>query len=133
MVLEEQTGREIAYYTSIKDNNILFNLEGGNIDKKLNDEVGSIIDIKDVYLKSINNHNSVDKETGEVIDKKSRITILIDTDGNTHVTGSKFFFNRMIAWLKFFGTENLPIKIRIIKVHTNKTEGAMLSFEVLNG
>lgn len=82
---------------TIEDKKRLYNaLE--ECDVLLNDCVGAIIDIKDIYCEE---KEVLDKETGEV--KTKFRTIIFDQDGQTYATGSYGIFNSIKKIIGIFG------------------------------
>lgn len=89
---EGKTRQEI--FTTIEDEKTLLNLENV-VDFKLNDCKGEKIIVKDVLVKKLTkklDEAEVD-ENGEVVKEYSHkfITILVDDEGNSYVTGSASF------------------------------------------
>lgn len=68
-------------------------------DIKLNDIVGEIITIKDIYIEE---NEIIDKETGEI--KNKYRTILFDENGKTYVTGSYGIYNVLKKLVTIYGT-----------------------------
>ena len=136
---ETEKGTQMYIQTTITDEVKLFNIDDLECDVKLNDIEGQEINIVDVYLKRIESklkpeEVEINEVTGEVInDKKvSVVTILIDKEGKSYVTASKFFASRLIKLIGVFGIEKIKkgIKIKIVKKQLengNKT----LTFELV--
>lgn len=123
-------------YTTITDEKLLFNLES-ECEFKINDCKGRYLKVVDIVIK-INEKKlktpEIDEETGEIIKEYERtiVTILIDSEGLSYVTGSKMFGIQMINYIKMFGLdkikEGLDIQIveRSVKNSTNKALGFKL-------
>lgn len=82
-------------------------------DFKLNDVVGTIIAVKDVFFQE---YKKEDKETGEI--RLSHRTILFAENGKTYVTASNYLYNTLIQILSVFGTPNTwsePLKVEVAK------------------
>lgn len=136
---ETEKGTQMNIQTTITDEVKLFNIDDLECDVKLNDIEGQEIDIVDVYLKRIESklkpeEVEINEETGEVInDKKvSVVTILIDKEGKSYVTASKFFASRLIKLIGVFGIEKIKkgIKIKIVKKQLENGNKA-LTFELV--
>ena len=136
---ETEKGTQMNIQTTITDEVKLFNIDDLECDVKLNDIEGQEIDIVDVYLKRIESklkqeEIEINEETGEVInDKKvSVVTILIDKEGKSYVTASKFFASRLIKLIGVFGIEKIKkgIKIKIVKKQLENGNKA-LTFELV--
>ena len=89
---EGKTRQEI--FTTIEDEKTLLNLENV-VDFKLNDCKGEKIIVKNVLVKKLTkklDETEID-ENGEVVKEYSHkfITILVDDEGNSYVTGSASF------------------------------------------
>ena len=136
---ETEKGTQMNIQTTITDEVKLFNIDDLECDVKLNDIEGQEIDIVDVYLKRIESklkpeEVEINEVTGEVInDKKvSVVTILIDKEGKSYVTASKFFASRLIKLIGVFGIEKIKkgIKIKIVKKQLENGNKA-LTFELV--
>lgn len=136
---ETEKGSQMNIQTTITDEVKLFNIDDLECDVKLNDIEGQEIEIVDVYLKRIESklkpeEVEINEETGEVInDKKvSVVTILIDKEGKSYVTASKFFASRLIKLIGVFGIEKIKkgIKIKIVKKQLENGNKA-LTFELV--
>ena len=136
---ETEKGTQMNIQTTITDEVKLFNIDDLECDVKLNDIEGQEIDIVDVYLKRIESklkpeEVEINEETGEVInDKKvSVVTILIDKEGKSYVTASKFFASRLIKLIGVFRKEKIKkgIKIKIVKKQLENGNKA-LTFELV--
>ena len=83
-------------------------------DIKLNDIVGEIIIIKDIYIEE---NEIIDKETGEI--KNKYRTILFDENGKTYVTGAYGIYNVLKKLVNIYGTTEFwgenGIKVKVIK------------------
>ena len=90
-------------------------------DVLLNDIVGQVITIKDIYIEK-NPIKEVDDETGEVTFNGVKYrTILFDENGQTYATGSYGVYNSVRKMLDLLGVQmiNKGIKVEVIKVPTN--------------
>lgn len=97
-------------------------------DVRLNDEVGSEIDIKDVYIQE---YEKPDTNTGEL--RKAHRTILFDVNGKTHVTSSNYFYVSMAKIMDVFGTPDQwdqPIRIKVVKKSVQNNRQA-LSLQII--
>lgn len=118
---------KINVFTTINDEKKVFNLES-NIDKKLNDNKGITMKVKDVFIKVI----ETPTEEGSLEIKK--ITILIDSEGVSYVTASKMFANQMIHYIETFGIETISSKgldIKIIERPVKGSSNKALGFELV--
>lgn len=83
-------------------------------DIKLNDIVGEIINIKDIYIEE---NEIIDKETGEI--KNKYRTILFDENGKTYVTAAYGIFNVLKKLVSVYGEPRFwgenGIKAKVIK------------------
>lgn len=96
---------------TLEDKKALFNaLE--SCDVLLNDCVGKVIEIKDVYCEK---QEVTDEETGEVRPKYR--TILFDVDGKTYATGSYGIYNVIKKLIAIYGlpTWEDGLKVKVIK------------------
>lgn len=97
---------------SEKEKKELFNaLE--SCDVLLNDIVGTIIEIKDIYVEE---KEVVDSETGEA--KTKYRTILFDVEGKTYATGSYGIYNVLKKIVGIYGlptTWEKPLKVKVAK------------------
>lgn len=90
-------------------------------DNLLNDCVGAVISLKDVYIeKREREFSEANEETGEVEEKKVNKyrTILFDENGTTYVTGSYGIFNAISKIILAFGEParwQEPLKVEVIK------------------
>lgn len=85
-------------------------------DIKLNDIVGSVIEIHGVYIEE-RPFNTVDEETGEYKEGSKYRTILFGTDGKTYVAGAYGVFNSISNIIGMFGkpTKEKPYKLEVRK------------------
>lgn len=97
---------------SEKEKKELFNaLE--SCDVLLNDIVGTIIEIKDIYVEE---KEVADSETSEV--KTKYRTILFDVEGKTYATGSYGIYNVLKKIVGIYGlptTWEKPLKVKVAK------------------
>lgn len=121
----EEGGTQVKKITSLNLNkeeeaDILLN-SLDNIDFRLNDEVESDIPVKG-YIITERTSEVVDEESGEVKLRKDYTTILVDTNNQTHVTGSNAFYNSLVNIIAFKGipSEDNIITIRPIKVEAKE-------------
>lgn len=113
------TGNKKNMYCSViaktvDDKKALYNaLESADV--LLNDIVGSVIKIKDVYCEE---KQVIDDETGEL--KNKYRTILFDIDGKTYATGSYGIFNAIKRICAIYGmpTWDEGIEVEIGKQKT---------------
>ena len=126
--------------TTIQDKKILFNIENGECDVKLNDIVGEEIEVTNIFMKRIESklkeeELEINEETGEVIkdSKISVITILIDKENKKYVTASKIFAMSILNLIRTFGVDDIQkgIKIRIIKKSIKNSPNKALGFELV--
>lgn len=136
----KETGTEMLTRTTIQDKKILFNIENGECDVKLNDIVGEEIEVTNIFMKRIESklkeeELEINEETGEVIkdNKISIITILIDKDNKKYVTASKIFAMSILNLIRTFGVDDIQkgIKIRIIKKSIKNSPNKALGFELV--
>lgn len=134
------SGTEIMTQTTLQDKKEIFNVENGECDIKLNDIVGDIITVKNVFMKRIvsklkEEDMEIDEKTGEILkDKKvSVVTILIDEEGTRYVTASKIFAMAMLNLVRTFGVEEIQkgVAIKIIKKSISGSANKALSFELV--
>lgn len=138
--LVKETGTEMLTRTTIQDKKVLFNIENGECDVKLNDIVGEEIEITNIFMKRIESklkeeELEINEETGEVIkdSKISVITILIDKENKKYVTASKIFAMSILNLIRTFGVDDIQkgIKIRIIKKSIKNSPNKALGFELV--
>lgn len=82
-------------------------------DFKLNDVVGSKINIKDVFYQE---YTKEDKETGEI--RTGHRTIIFGDDGKTYVTASNYLYNTLRQIISVFGTPaewGEPLTVEVVK------------------
>lgn len=134
------TGTEIMTQTTLQDKKEIFNIENGECDVKLNDIVGQVITVTNIFMKRIisnlkDDEIEINEQTGEVLnDKKvSVVTILIDKDGKRYVTASKIFAISIFNLIRTFGIEDIQkgIDIKIIKKSVTNSPNKALGFELL--
>ncbi len=135
--MQSQTKTKRKIYTTIEDNKQIFNLEN-SCDFKINDCKGEKIRVTDVLVK-INEKPMkepiIDEETGEVIKDKevSMVTILLDDNKKSYVTGSKIFTMQMINYIRMFGLETIKegLEIAIIEKSVKNSPNKALGFELV--
>lgn len=135
MQSQSKTKRKI--YTTIEDNKQIFNLEN-SCDYKINDCKGEKIRVVDVLIK-INEkpleEPVINDETGEIIKDKdvSMVTILIDDNNKSYVTGSKIFTMQMINYIRMFGLDTIKegLEIKIIEKAVKNSGNKALGFELV--
>lgn len=130
---KSKTQRKI--FTNITDNKKIFNLET-NVDMRINDCVGEKLRVKEVLIKIIEKPiDIVAEETGEIKEDKERkmITILIDDDNRSYVTGSKLFTIQMMNYIDMFGIESITegLEIKITKRKLKNSSNEALAFEII--
>lgn len=125
-------------FTTITDNRQIFNLEN-SCDYKLNDCKNEVIRVKDVLIKVIETPMSepeVNEETGEIVRDKEykKVTILIDDNGKSYVTGSKMFTNQMMRYINMFGIGEFEegLVIKIIEKSVKNSGNKALGFELVD-
>lgn len=82
-------------------------------DFKLNDVVGSKINIKHVFYQE---YTKEDKETGEI--RTGHRTIIFGDDGKTYVTASNYLYNTLRQIISVFGTPDEwgePLTVEVVK------------------
>ena len=131
------TRSKTKVFTTICDSKQIFNLET-NCDNKINDCVGEVINVKDIYIKLIETplEEPVVDENGEILKEVEykKITILVDDEKKSYVTASKTFANDFIKFIQMVGTEeivNNGVAIRIIKKSVKNSSNQALSFELV--
>ena len=135
MQSQSKTKRKI--YTTIEDNKQIFNLEN-SCDFKINDCKGEKIRVVDVLIK-INEkplaEPVINEETGEIEKDKevSMVTILIDENRKSYVTGSKIFTMQMINYIRMFGLDTIKegLEIEIIEKSVRNSANKALGFELV--
>lgn len=79
----------------------------------INDEVGTEIKVKDVYIQE---YDKIDTNTGEP--RKAHRTILFDEFGKTHVTASNYLFISISKIFAIWGTPDTwsePLTVKVVK------------------
>ena len=135
--MQSQTKTKRKIYTTIEDNKQIFNLEN-SCDFKINDCKGEKIRVTDVLIK-INEKPMeepvINDETGEIIKDKevSMVTILIDDNKKSYVTGSKIFTMQMINYVRMFGLDSIKegLEIKIIEKAVRNSGNKALGFELV--
>lgn len=96
---------------------------------KINDEIGQIIKVKDVY---VNEYPKVDKNTGET--RTAHRTILFDENGKTHVTASNYFYISLMKLLTVWGEPSTWDKPKSIKITQKPVNNGLkaLSLQVVS-
>lgn len=124
-------------FTNIEDKKMIFNLDT-NVDYRIIDCKGEMIRVKKVMIKRFVKDLEepiVNEMTGEIKDKEIKIvTILIDDNEKSYVTGSKSFGLQFIRYIEMFGLEDLEnegLEIRIIEKPVRKSSNKALGFEIL--
>lgn len=95
----------------------------------LNDEVGTVIKVKNVYIQE---YDKVDTNTGEP--RKAHRTILFDEFDKTHVTASNYLFVCISKIFAIWGTPDTwaePLTVKVIKKPV-KNGRAALSLELVS-
>lgn len=131
--LNNTHGSKKYMYTTLKDKKTIFNLDS-EVDYKINDFVGKEIEIADVLVKVFEREEkNFDDETGEILNtyKYSKVTIIIDKDGKSYVTGSKMFTNQMIDLINGFGEDVKGTKIKIINRKIKDSDNKALGFVIV--
>lgn len=125
-------------FTTITDNRQIFNLEN-SCDYKLNDCKNEVIRVKDVLIKVIETpmaEPEVNEETGEIVrdNEYKKVTILIDDNGKSYVTGSKMFTNQMMRYINMFGIGEFEegLVIKIIEKSVKNSGNKALGFELVD-
>ena len=136
----KETGTEMLTITTIQDKKVLFNIENGECDVKLNDIVGEEVEVTNIFMKRIESklkeeELEINGETGELIkdNKISVRTILIDKENKKYVTASKIFAMSILNLIRTFGVDDIQkgIKIRIIKKSIKNSPNKALGFELV--
>lgn len=124
-------------FTNIEDKKTIFNLDS-NIDYRINDCKGEILRVKQIMIKRFIKELEepiVNPVTGEIKDKEIKIvTILIDDNQKSYVTGSKQFGLQFIRYIEMFGLDDLEnegLEIRIIEKQVSNSNNKALGFEIL--
>ena len=134
---EGKTRQEI--FTTIENEKTLLNLENV-VDFKLNDCKGEKIIVKDVLVKKLTkklDEPEVD-ENGEIVKEYSRkfITILVDDEGNSYVTGSASFTISLMNVLQKLQNakqlmENGEFILEICEKQAKNSQFKSLSFKLI--
>ena len=123
-------------FTNIEDKKLIFNLDT-NVDYKINDCKGEVLRVKQVLIKRFVkdlDEPIVIESTGEIRDKEIKIvTILIDDQNRSYVTGSKSFGLQFIRFIEMFGIEEIEkgLEIRIIEKQVSNSNNKALGFELI--
>ena len=134
--LENSRKSESKVYTTITDGKVLFNLDN-HCDYKLNDCKGEVIRVKDILIKLIETplaEPEVDEDGNVIRDKEvKKVTILIDDQGKSYVTGSKMFTNQMIRYIGYNGIQTIQdgVEIKIIERDVKGSSNKALGFELV--
>lgn len=117
-------------YTTIKDVKLLFNLDS-KVDYKLNDCKGETIKVVDYLIKII--EKDVTDEEGNITKDVKRITLIIDDQGKSYVTASKYFNIQFIKLIQFIGDEEIKkgLIIKIIDTPVKNSNNKALAFELV--
>jgi hypothetical protein len=134
---EGKTRQEI--FTTIENEKTLLNLENV-VDFKLNDCKGEKIIVKDVLVKKLTkklDEPEVD-ENGEIVKEYSHkfITILVDDEGNSYVTGSASFTISLMNVLQKLQNakqlmENGEFILEICEKQAKNSQFKSLSFKLI--
>lgn len=134
---EGKTRQEI--FTTIENEKTLLNLENV-VDFKLNDCKGEKIIVKDVLVKKLTkklDEPEVD-ENGEIVKEYSHkfITILVDDEGNSYVTGSASFTISLMNVLQKLENvkqlmENGEFILEICEKQAKNSQFKSLSFKLI--
>lgn len=123
-------------YTTIQDQKVIFNLEN-SCDYKINDCKGEGIRINDVLIKIIEKpleNPEINEETGEIEKDKEikMITIIIDDNGKSYVTGSKSFALQLTKYIEMFGIESVKgLEIEITERAIKGSGNKVLAFKLM--
>ena len=135
--LRNATTTEKKIFTNITDQKKIFNLET-NVDYKLNDCKGQMIRVKEVLIKIIEKplkNPEINEETGEIIKDKEikMVTILIDDNNKSYVTGSKMFSMAFINYIEMFGIESIEkgLEIEIVERSIKNSSNKGLGFKLV--
>lgn len=134
--LENSRKSESKVYTTITDGKVLFNLDN-HCDYKLNDCKGEVIRVTDILIKLIETplaEPEVDEDGNVIRDKEvKKVTILIDDQGKSYVTGSKMFTNQMIRYIGYNGIQTIQdgVEIKIIERDVKGSSNKALGFELV--
>ena len=136
--LEKNSQTKKEMYTNITDEKLIFNLEN-NVDFRLNECKGEKIKMKAVMFKKFTtplDEPIVDSITGEVIkDSETKfVTIIIDDQNKSYVTGSKTFGFDMQKYVLTFGTDKMEsegVDIEICDKPIKNSPNKALSFKLV--
>ena len=136
--LETKSKTKCYIQTNITDQKKIFNLES-NIDYKINDCKGELIRVKQVLVKTYEKPLAepvIDEETGEIVKDKEikRVTILIDDNGKSYVTGSSTFTLAMLKYINMFGLKKMEtegVEIKITETAVKNSGNKALNFELV--
>lgn len=124
-------------FTNIEDKKTIFNLDT-NIDYRINDCKGEVLRVKQIMIKRFMKELEepiVNPVTGEIKDKEIKIvTILIDDNNKSYVTGSKQFGLQFIRYIEMFGIDEIEsegLEIRIIEKQVSNSNNKALGFEII--
>lgn len=124
-------------FTNITDQKKIFNLEN-SIDYKINDCKGEKIRVKEILIKIIETpleNPEIDEQTGEIIKEKDvkMITILIDDNEKSYVTGSKLFTLQFIDYINMFGMAKIDegLDIEITEKSLKNSSNMALAFKLV--
>lgn len=98
-------------------------------DKKLDECIGEIIELKDIIAHEV---EIVDQNTGEVI--RPLRTVLVDTKGTTYQAVSIGVANSLNRLLQIFGqpgTWDRPIKVKPVKKATNNGTNKVTLLDII--
>ena len=136
--MQKKSDTKQDIFTNITDQKKIFNLDT-NVDYKLNDCKGEMIRVKQVLVKRFEKpmkEPEIDEATGEIIKDKEikMVTILIDDNNKSYVTGSKMFTMQMIRYINMFGTQTMEeegLEIKIIETPVKNSSNKALGFELV--
>lgn len=136
--LERNSKSKKEMYTNIQDEKLIFNLEN-NVDFRLNECKGEKIRMKAVMFKKYTtplDEPIVDTITGDIIKENETkfVTIIIDDEGKSYVTGSKTFGFDMQKYVLTFGTEKMEsegVVIEICEKPVKNSPNKALSFKLV--
>ena len=136
--LEKNSQTKKEMFTNIQDEKLIFNLEN-NVDFRLNDCKGERIKMKAVMFKKFTSpleEPVVDTITGDIIKENETkfVTIIIDDQNKSYVTGSKTFGFDMQKYVLTFGTEKMEsegVDIEICDKPIKNSPNKALSFKLV--
>lgn len=124
-------------FTNIEDKKTIFNLDT-NIDYRINDCKGEVLRVKNIMIKRFVKELEepiVNPVTGEIKDREIKIvTILIDDNNKSYVTGSKQFGLQFMRYIEMFGIddiENEGLEIKIVEKQVSNSNNKALGFEII--